>query len=129
MAQYHAQFAAARQLLRRVTSLTTQNELPNSPATLQNANIIKILDRLEFCHNLRVMHTENNRLGLAHGAAELGDVLLLCPGLSNPMVLRETKRGTYNLVSGECYLYGVMNGELMDGLEKMIFEANIIILE
>ncbi|RYP03650.1 hypothetical protein DL765_010435 [Monosporascus sp. GIB2] len=63
-------------------------------------------------------------VGLWPYLAELGDVIVFLDGATAPFLLRPAgdAAGCYHLV-GETYIYGVMDGEVMDkGLEEVTFE-------
>lgn len=69
--------------------------------------------------------TQTGYMGLVSGEAEAGDVIMAVYGARVPFIFRtvqETK--TYRLV-GECYLHGVMTGELKE--KKLRFEAKVIV--
>ncbi|KAK5698874.1 hypothetical protein LTR97_006523 [Elasticomyces elasticus] len=58
----------------------------------------------------RLVGTQKGRIGLAPGAARLGDCIAVIAGCSVPMVLRQ-KRDGWKIV-GECYVHGVMDGKV-----------------
>jgi hypothetical protein len=55
-------------------------------------------------------------MGLGSPRVEVGDVVCVFPGLSVPVILRKTD-GNYTH-QGECFVLGVMDGEVIDNLEK-----------
>lgn len=55
-------------------------------------------------------------VGLAPVGTEEGDVICILRTCSVPYVLRRLENGRYGLV-GDCYIHGVMEGELLDSLE------------
>lgn len=59
----------------------------------------------------RLVGTDNGRMGLAPAAARVGDALAVLLGCSTPMVLRRSGDGWK--VIGECYVHGVMHGEMI----------------
>lgn len=65
---------------------------------------------------------EDGHVGLRPSEAEAGDVLVLIWGVSTPYILRsrtDTAGGWYCLI-GEAFMYGMMDGEMMDrDLRKM----------
>lgn len=76
------------------------------------------------CGGRRLCVTTSGRLALVPEAARAGDVFAVIPGLQTPYVLRlwrdEAGEREYQLV-GECYLDGVMNGEVdLGGVEPVI---------
>jgi hypothetical protein len=51
-------------------------------------------------------------LGLAPSAAREGDKICLFFGAQVPFLVRKTEDGLYQFV-GECYVHGIMDGEVM----------------
>ena len=80
--------------------------------------------------NRQFIVTYKERVGLAPRSAQPGDMLALMPGTSVPFVLRKTGRmcdgqPTWYLV-GDCYLDGVMYGELWkDKMELGYFRTEV----
>jgi hypothetical protein len=66
----------------------------------------------------RLIGTENGRMGLAPAATNMDDMLAVIIGCDTPLVLRS--RGHAWTVIGECYIHGVMDGEILNGEEKII---------
>ncbi|XEV04670.1 hypothetical protein FSHL1_009957 [Fusarium sambucinum] len=62
----------------------------------------------------RVFGTLGGRMGLGTCAAEFGDRIAILRGCNTPLILRKARHG-WQLV-GECYVHGVMYGEI--SLEK-----------
>ncbi|APA15937.1 hypothetical protein sscle_15g107070 [Sclerotinia sclerotiorum 1980 UF-70] len=60
----------------------------------------------------RLIGTKNGRIGLTVAASRIGDSIVVLPGCSVPVVLRRDGTG-WELV-GECFVYGLMNGEAVD---------------
>ncbi|KAF5230135.1 hypothetical protein FAUST_9995 [Fusarium austroamericanum] len=58
----------------------------------------------------RAFGTKEGRMGMGSCAAELGDSIVLLSGCNTPLILRESGHG-WKLV-GECYVHGVMYGEI-----------------
>ncbi|TGJ82702.1 hypothetical protein E0Z10_g6056 [Xylaria hypoxylon] len=71
----------------------------------------------------RLMGTQSGRMGTAPAAAQLGDRIALLLGCSVPMVLREKKDGW--VVVGECYVHGVMDGEVLESEKKDISDIKL----
>lgn len=59
----------------------------------------------------------NYFIGIASAAAEKGDVLCIPSGAKIPWIVREVDGGAYKFV-GECYVHGIMDGEIMDSLTE-----------
>ncbi|KAK7755418.1 hypothetical protein SLS62_002645 [Diatrype stigma] len=64
----------------------------------------------------RLMGTRGGRMGTAPAAAKVGDRVAVLQGCSVPMVLRENGDGW--VVVGECYVHGVMDGEVLAASSK-----------
>jgi hypothetical protein len=79
-------------------------------------------------HTRRIIYTHGNRTGLGPFLAQPGDVCCICPGVTVPYILRRKANGRYTFI-GECYLYGVMRGEMMEQLEQGKLELETIIIE
>ncbi|KAF5868260.1 putative heterokaryon incompatibility protein [Botrytis fragariae] len=60
----------------------------------------------------RLFGTQNGRVGLTVASAMIGDSIVVLPGCSVPLVLR--RDGTGWRLIGECFVYGLMNGETAD---------------
>lgn len=59
------------------------------------------------------------RLGLAPPDAREGDTVCILHGCSVPVVLRAiTGDENYYVLIGECFLYGMMDGEALDSAHK-----------
>jgi hypothetical protein len=63
----------------------------------------------------RLVATASGRIGLAPAGAREGDVVAVLVGCSVPIVLRKSGEGWS--VVGECYLHGVMGGEVVRQVE------------
>ena len=55
-------------------------------------------------------------MGLGPPRVEVGDVVCVVPGLSVPVIMR--KIDGYYKHQGECYVHGIMDGEVMESLDK-----------
>ena len=58
--------------------------------------------------------TEAGFVGLAHKAAQKGDKVHIILGCQSPMLLRPEGASTFSVV-GECYIHGLMDGEVFLG--------------
>jgi hypothetical protein len=78
--------------------------------------MVAALENLQDLINegLRLMTTEEDHIGWAHPAAQIGDRLFLLKGCSMPAILRPSQdyQGTYTVV-GRAYVQGVMNNEVV----------------
>lgn len=75
----------------------------------------------------RFMVTRAGRLGMVPRTAQLGDNIFVLKGCNAPLILRRAGNGAYCVV-GECYVDGVMNGEVMRGVEAGRYQTKDIVL-
>jgi hypothetical protein len=69
--------------------------------------------------------SDSGFMGFAPRAALPGDAVCVLHGATTPFVLRRDGGGGYWKLLGECYVFGIMNGEVMEELpaaEELIFE-------
>ncbi|KAF4334235.1 hypothetical protein FBEOM_11931 [Fusarium beomiforme] len=66
----------------------------------------------------RLFGTKNGRMGLGTCAAEVNDRIVLLRGCNTPLILRKFNDG-WKLV-GECYLHGVMYGEVTAEEDELV---------
>ncbi|KAL4724311.1 hypothetical protein ACLX1H_008924 [Fusarium chlamydosporum] len=66
----------------------------------------------------RVFGTTGGRMGMGTCATEVGDRVVVLRGCNTPLVLRESGKG-WKLV-GECYLHGIMYGEVVAQEDELI---------
>jgi hypothetical protein len=64
------------------------------------------------CVSRRAFVTKDGYLGLGPDAIQAGDIVVVLLGSNVPFILRESVKNKFQLV-GECYVYGIMNGEIM----------------
>jgi hypothetical protein len=67
------------------------------------------------CRKRSFFITEDGYMGLAPPETMKDDQICVLPGCEVPLVVR--KRNQRHLIVGPCYIYGIMFGEAMDGLE------------
>ncbi|KAF4633396.1 hypothetical protein G7Y89_g4717 [Cudoniella acicularis] len=80
-------------------------------------------------HGRRLITTEMGWLGLAPEMVKVGDALAIICGCNFPVVLRRCGAcGEAWKVVGECYVDGVMDGELMDAAERGQYEVTSTLL-
>jgi hypothetical protein len=86
--------------------------------------------RLEAIRNASILITENGRIGLAPlgDLVEVGDVCCIIFGASVPFLLTQAKEGRHKLI-GECYINGVMDGEIMQQFAGSDLKEHRIVLE
>lgn len=86
-------------------------------ARLRNASLSYGRGVANSCSDYRRFAiTENGMITLVPLLTEVGDVVCLVAGAAKPVLLRPEKEGKrrYQMV-GDCYVHGVMDGELWDG--------------
>lgn len=88
---------------------------------------IDFLSHLSFCYCRKVFRTQKGCFGLGPRLMEPGDFICVLFGFHTPYVLR--KVGKHYLLIGECYVQGIMNGEIIkkwrDGhVEAMEFKIH-----
>ena len=67
--------------------------------------------------------TKEGYMGLVPTSTKIGDSIVLLSGGLTPYVVRRRRNGTWDFL-GECYIHGLMNGEVWDDearLEELIF--------
>jgi hypothetical protein len=98
--------------------LDTRNCTGTTSPPLSGSEISKLLYLI--MGNLmyrKLMTTARGYLGLVPWVAELGDMICVLPGCSTPLIIRPGTGGYFNLI-GECYVHGMMEGEVMEWLES-----------
>lgn len=81
-----------------------------------------------FAHNRRTFRTEHGRYGLGSQALITGDVCCILLGSDVPFILRPVgSQGVYRLV-GECYVHGVMRGEIVDMVANSTLMLEAVLL-
>ncbi|KAI1742045.1 heterokaryon incompatibility protein-domain-containing protein [Xylaria scruposa] len=60
----------------------------------------------------KLLVTDNQTYGMACEGAMIEDIICVLAGCNFPIIIRETERSGYYRLVGECYLEGVMEGEL-----------------
>jgi hypothetical protein len=79
-----------------------------------------------FLRNRQFMISDLGFLGIIPPAAKPEDSIGLFLGATTPFVIRKKENGSYTLI-GECYVYGIMNGEAIDdapaeSIQKIVLE-------
>jgi len=114
--------AAMSQWIPDVASLATIRDLATfSPKAAQFYSALQAFDR-KFCV------TSKGYIGLVPPYTELGDKVCLIYSGTTPCLLRDVGKEKHALV-GECYLHGMMNGEILpeSGDETLFFVVLIVI--
>jgi hypothetical protein len=85
---------------------------------------------LDLVHNASIFITEMGRIGLAPlgDLVEVGDVCCIIFGASVPFLLTQAKEGRHKFIS-ECYINGVMDGEMMQQFAGSELKEHRIVLE
>jgi hypothetical protein len=73
------------------------------------------LDRLAEKHSRSFFVSSKGYMGLGPLDAKVGDEICVLLGCNQPLVIRRV--GDHHLVVGQCYVYGMMFGEMMDEME------------
>ncbi|KAJ9608440.1 hypothetical protein H2200_007428 [Cladophialophora chaetospira] len=100
---------------------TLGNDLdePNRPGQTQNvgwSDEYRARVRL-CCFNRRLFITKRGYLGLGPYHMQLADLVCILFGGDTPYILRKSSSLTYRFI-GQCYVHGIMNGEVVDEWEK-----------
>jgi len=64
------------------------------------------------CINRSFLISEKGYLGLAPKAAKIGDLICVLLGCDKPLIIR--KESNHYILVGDSYIYGVMNGEVVE---------------
>ncbi|KAF4424738.1 hypothetical protein F53441_14220 [Fusarium austroafricanum] len=75
-------------------------------------------DKLPTCMQPCFFATTSGLFGLCPWRSKEGDVIVLLDGGNVPYLLRPVGEGRYELV-GECFVQGIMHGEVLEALEKL----------
>ena len=73
------------------------------------------LDRLAEKHSRSFFVSSKGYMGLGPLDAKVGDEICVLLGCNQPLVIRRV--GDHHLVVGQCYVYGMMFGEMIDEME------------
>ena len=109
---YHQACSEALSNINGNGDLDTNAVVAKSKSPLMTRYLQRVRD---VTWNRRLIRTKQGRLGLVPAGAEPSDLVCVLFGCSVPVVLRaatELPTGSFRLI-GECYIYGVMEGEAM----------------
>jgi len=86
--------------------------------------------KLELLRNASMFLTRDGRIGVAPRSdlVEVGDVCCIVFGATVPFLLTPPKEGRHKLI-GECYINGVMDGEIMQQFAGSDLSKHRIVLE
>ena len=106
------------------------NDSANHPSDSTDlAKLALHCTKVQFaCKGRRIIRTSSGRPSLCPESTRRGDQIVLLFGGDTPFVLRPLENENFELV-GECYLDGVMFGELMPEIESGTREIRDFILE
>jgi hypothetical protein len=116
---------------RKSISVARLNDLEAAGMTTDEKKIASwVEEQLEELDNASFFLTENGHLGLAPlgDLVEVGDVCCIIFGASIPFLLTPAKEGRHKLIS-DCYIHGVMNGEIMDRFAESDLSDHRIVLD
>ncbi|KAF2651694.1 hypothetical protein K491DRAFT_719585 [Lophiostoma macrostomum CBS 122681] len=124
--QHRASFDAYRRIARSLLGRTSAHSSAFNPPV----DVIHLaVTMAEHTTGKRLFLTENGRIGLAPGGAlEIGDKCFIFLGVSVPLILKQSKKGRYKLVS-ECYIHDIMNGRLVEQMEAGKYTTERVLLE
>ena len=104
--------------------MPTEDEIRNAIKEAQDSvdkvksenieTVSKYGHELSYYHHMCIFRTDKGLLGLGQPSLHTGDTLWIIPGVSVPMVLQSTDAGDRFKVVGPAYVYGIMNGEVMN---------------
>jgi len=85
---------------------------------------------LRGLRNASVFLTRDGRIGLAPlgDLVQVGDTCCVIFGATVPFLLTPAREGRHKLIS-ECYIHGVMNGEIMEQYGQSDLSKHRIVLE
>ena len=67
-------------------------------------------------YDMRCFHTERKYIGLGPLATEAGDIVCVLEGHKAPVLLR--RQGSHYTFVGDCDVVGIMNGEVLEAVER-----------
>jgi hypothetical protein len=70
-----------------------------------------MIDSLRVCKNRRFFITKRGHLGIGPPTLKEGDVCCVLFGAKVPFILR--RLDSQHLLVGECYIHGIMRGEVL----------------
>jgi len=87
----------------------------------ENSQLVQYLKRVQsVIWNRKFFRTENSQVGVAPGRAFCSDIVCILWGCDVPVLLRRFRNGgdaeQFELI-GECYVYGLMDGEALEMFE------------
>ena len=103
-----------------VSGSTCRLELPESFVSFnedgERSSITPFVNRLENKRKNRSFFiSPKGYMGLGPLGCQIGDEICVLLGCNQPLLIR--RFGDHHLVVGQCYVYGMMHGEMMDEME------------
>ncbi|KAG4437944.1 hypothetical protein IFR05_006568 [Cadophora sp. M221] len=100
----------------RAFDFLSHRTLPAVPTPRGDSDLKTTISRyadiaVEACHNRRFFRTKKGFLGLAFPSVQLGDLVVVFPGLDVPLVLRRHTGGDGYQIVSDAYVQGIMDGE------------------
>ncbi len=107
--------ARFKRILRDCLELTIKEKRDSLISNRETMNMSSVLQEgLFWAHNRRFCKTVGDRIGWVPLASQVGDIIVVLYGGNVPYVLRRQPAGYYQLL-GECYIWGLMHGEALQG--------------
>jgi hypothetical protein len=108
--------------------LLSTNALQRDPKSYWDG--VERVDR--FLWSRRLITTREGYIGVAPRPTQRGDVILIAGGCSVPLVLRprflvDAIESSFEIV-GECFVFGVMDGEITHGVQKGTYVLQDIVI-
>jgi hypothetical protein len=129
MSFLRSDFAAYRRLMRKAAAALVHPDADMHRHRSGSGRAIRFANKVSACSNRRLAHTESGRMVLTPRFAEADDTCCIFPGTSVPFILRQTKEdSTYHLV-GDCYIYGVMRGEIIQQCKEGKYKLETVRLK
>ena len=110
----------------RAFDFLSHRTLPAVPNPRKESDLKTTISRyadiaVEACHNRRFFRTKKGFLGLAFPSVQLGDSVVVFPGLDVPLILRGKPGDGYQIIS-DAYVQGIMDGETKGYVRRGGFE-------
>lgn len=100
--------------LRHAASLLTGRTGSDPFAKAKYPRFVEETVKKVLADNMRLMTTAEGHVGWAHPLTKPGDGVFLLTGCTMPVILRATKSARRFKVIGDCYVHGVMEGEVWE---------------
>ncbi|KAF2107901.1 heterokaryon incompatibility protein-domain-containing protein [Lophiotrema nucula] len=117
---------------RAAVSRLNDNEASDNQVNDKSQDLVRvnfIASQLEYCHDKRLVHTQDGRIGIVPRITKVDDVCCIILGSSVPFILRPIPGSSHYLLVGECYIHNVMRGEILADVERGRYKTETITLE